>query len=143
MLPKGPPLGRPGLGSHVSNWLGAPHNQSRMQCFRAFFVSAANNGLWNSPVKLDTVARTPPVNPLRKSRRCNRCSSGWHSPGGMEGNYVLPKTTSRLTSTSMGATSSTMSIENEHQRWHGTPDDEPMQQHFPRSRADVDDSAMF
>src|SRR6266568_596455 len=81
MLPKGPPLGRPGLGSHVSNWLGAPHNQSRMQCFCAFFVCAANTGLWNSPVKLDTLASTPPVNPLRKSRRCNRCSSGRHWPG--------------------------------------------------------------
>ena len=45
MLPKGPPLGRPGLGSQVSNWLGAPQSHSRMQCFRAFFVCAANNGL--------------------------------------------------------------------------------------------------
>ena len=45
MLPNGPPLGRPGLGSHVSNWLGAPQSQSRMQCFCAFFVSAAKTGL--------------------------------------------------------------------------------------------------
>src|SRR5690242_18992822 len=65
----GPPLGRPGLGSHVSNWLGAPQSQSRMQRFCAFFVAEANAGFSNKPEKLVRVAMVPPVNPLRKRRR--------------------------------------------------------------------------
>ena len=68
MLPNGPPLGRPGFGSHVSNWLGAPHSQRRMQCFCDFFVSAAKTGFWKRLVKLETVASVLPVKPLRKSR---------------------------------------------------------------------------
>jgi hypothetical protein len=68
-------LGRPGFGSQVSNWLGAPHSQSRMQRFCAFRASAANTGLWKRPEKLVTAAAVPPTRPLRKNRRCNRCSS--------------------------------------------------------------------
>ena len=57
----GPLVGRPGFGYHVSNWLGPPHNHSRMQCFWAFLVSSAKRGLWNSPVKLVALASAPPV----------------------------------------------------------------------------------
>ena len=52
MLPNGPPMGRPGFGSQVSNWLGAPQSQSRMTFFSAFFAAAAKSGLVNRPVKL-------------------------------------------------------------------------------------------
>jgi len=56
MLPNGPPDGRPAFGSHVSNWLGAPHSQSRMTFFSAFFAAAAKIGFVNRPVKLVTAA---------------------------------------------------------------------------------------
>ena len=45
VLPNGPPPGRPGFGSQVSNWLGAPHSQRRMQRFSARFASSARAGL--------------------------------------------------------------------------------------------------
>jgi len=81
MLPNGPPLGRPGLGSQVSNWLGAPHNHSKMHSFCALRVSAAKTELWKSPEKLATAAAPPPTSPLRNNRRCSRCSSVRHCPG--------------------------------------------------------------
>ena len=75
MLPNGPLEGRPGFGSHVSNWLGAPHSQSSKQRLCAFLAAAAKAAFSNNPEKLVTAAAVPPVNPFRNSRRCSRCSS--------------------------------------------------------------------
>lgn len=80
ILLNGPLLGRPGLGSQVSNWLGAPQSHSKMQCFWARFTDAAKAGLWKSPVKLATEATPVAVRPLRKRRRCSTCSSVRHCP---------------------------------------------------------------
>ena len=46
-----PAAGVPGLGSQVSNWLGAPQSQRRMQCFCSFFACSANAGMENSPAE--------------------------------------------------------------------------------------------
>src|SRR5947209_9042241 len=81
MLGKGPLLGRPGLGSHVSNWLGPPHKNSRITFFCARRTVWANNGLVNNPWKLVTAVAPPATRPLRNRRRCNRCSSGTQQPG--------------------------------------------------------------
>ena len=81
MLPNGPPDGRPGFGSQVSNWLGAPHSQRRMTFFSAFFAAAAKAGFVNKPLKLVTAAAPDAARPLRNSRRCSRCSLGVQQPG--------------------------------------------------------------
>src|SRR5439155_10863554 len=81
MLPNGPPDGRPGFGSQVSNWLGAPHSQRRMTFFSAFLAAAAKSGLLNKPEKLVTAAAPDAARPLRNSRRWNRCSLGVQRPG--------------------------------------------------------------
>jgi len=54
MLGNGPLLGRPDLGSHVSNWLGPPHRKSRMTFFCDRRTNSANKGLLKSPWKLVT-----------------------------------------------------------------------------------------
>src|ERR1044071_2662129 len=76
MLPKGPPLGRPGFGSQVSNWLGAPHSHNKSTFFCAFRAASAKTGLVKSPLKLATAVTPEAANPLRNRRRCSRCSSG-------------------------------------------------------------------
>ena len=91
MLPNGPPDGRPGFGSQVSNWLGAPQSHSRMQCFCARFVSAAKTGFLKRPAKLATLATAPPASPFKKRRRCSVCSFVGHCPGAWleEGSFIF------------------------------------------------------
>src|SRR4029450_4537452 len=81
MLPNGPLLGRPGFGSQVSNWLGAPHSQSRITFFCGFSAALVNTGCVNSPVKLVIAAPPEAVRPFKNKRRCKRCSSGVQEPG--------------------------------------------------------------
>ena len=82
MLPNGPLDGRPGFGSHVSNWLGAPHSHNKIHRFPFFFTSSANAGELNNPAKLVTTDPSPAVpTPCRNLRRCRVCSSLRHSPG--------------------------------------------------------------
>src|SRR5579862_3001639 len=76
----GPPVGRPGLGSHVSNWLGAPHNHKSMQCFCFFLASSANAGSEKSPAKLESDTAPAPASPFRNMRRCSVCSGGEQWP---------------------------------------------------------------
>src|SRR4030095_4240916 len=82
MLPNGPLLGRPGFGSQVSNWLGAPHSHSRITFFCAFSAAFAKAGLVKSPVKLVTAVAPVAASPFKNKRRCSRCSSGVQEPGG-------------------------------------------------------------
>ena len=82
MLPNGPLVGRPGFGSHVSNWLGAPHSHSSSTFFCAFCTASAKTGFVNKPVKLVTAAAPDAASPFKKRRRCSRCSSGVQEPGG-------------------------------------------------------------
>src|SRR5882724_9278653 len=77
---KGPPESVPGLGSHVSNWLGAPVNHSRMQCFCSLLACSANVGTENNPAQLPTEIAPAPASPLRNMRRCSVCSGVGHSP---------------------------------------------------------------
>ncbi len=80
MLPNGPPVGRPGFGSHVSNWLGAPQSQSRMQCFCAFFVSCGKDGIVKQP--RETRRTAPARRPRALSEKAadaasaRRCGTG-------------------------------------------------------------------
>src|SRR5258708_2472922 len=76
----GPPESVPGLGSQVSNWLGAPVSQSRMQCFCSFLACSANAGNEKSPAQLPTEIAPAPASPLRNRRRCNVCSGVGHPP---------------------------------------------------------------
>ncbi len=85
MLPNGPLLGRPGLGSQVSNWLGPPHSQSRIIFFCDRRTVSANKGLEKSPWKLVTAVAPEAARPFRKRRRCRRCSSGTQHPGRCSG----------------------------------------------------------
>src|SRR5215207_9229161 len=89
MLPNGPLLGRPGFGSQVSNWLGAPQSQSRMTFFCAFSAAFAKIGLVKRPVKLVTAVAPVAVRPFRKRRRWMRCSSGVQQPGGTGASVIL------------------------------------------------------
>ncbi len=72
--PNGPPEGRPGLESQVSNWLGAPHNQRSMQRLPRLRAESANAGTLNKLRKLATDA-APAMLPCRNNRRCNRWST--------------------------------------------------------------------
>src|SRR5436190_16010374 len=81
ILPNGPLVGRPGLGSQVSNWLGAPQRKSRRTFLSAFRAASAKAWLVNKPPKLATAVAPDAANPLRKRRRCTRCSSGVQRPG--------------------------------------------------------------
>ena len=69
MLLKGPPVVVPGLGSQVSNWLGPPQSQSRMQCFCFFFAISAKAGAPNKPAQL-IEEMAPAESPWRNLRRC-------------------------------------------------------------------------
>ena len=65
---KGPLVGVPGFGSHVSNWLGPPQSQSRMQRFCFRLAVSAKAGLEKRPDQLK-VEMAPAVIPSRKRRR--------------------------------------------------------------------------
>src|SRR3954471_4362178 len=78
----GPPESVPGLGSQVSNWLGAPVSQRRMQCFCCFFASSAKAGSEKSPAQLATETAPVAASPLRNIRRWIVCSGVGHRPGG-------------------------------------------------------------
>ena len=68
MLLKGPPVVVPGLGSQVSNWLGPPQSQRRIQCFCFFLAISAKAGAPKRPAKLiDEIA--PAERPCRNLRR--------------------------------------------------------------------------
>ena len=69
ILLKGPPVGLPGFGSQVSNWLGPPHNHRRIQCFCFFLAVAENAGFEKSPDQLK-VERAPALNPSRNLLLC-------------------------------------------------------------------------
>ena len=66
----GPALIRPGLGSHVSNWLGAPQSHKRMHRLAVRLACWAKAGSEKSPAQLpsDTVPAAP--RPVRNFRRC-------------------------------------------------------------------------
>src|SRR4029450_4949387 len=74
-----PPLGRPGLGSNVSIWLGAPGSQIRITVvaffdFGAVLVSCLGSAFvsWASRfAPLDAIAPMPSMLNDRKSRRPN------------------------------------------------------------------------
>jgi hypothetical protein len=70
MLRNGPAVGRPGFGSHVSNWLGAPQSQSRMQHFCVRFACCAKAGSENKPPQLINERAPAPATPWRNLRRC-------------------------------------------------------------------------
>src|SRR6478735_1649526 len=58
-----------GLGSQVSNWLGAPHNQSRMQCFCWRLACSAKARNENRPLQLKMESAPLATNPCRNGRR--------------------------------------------------------------------------
>ena len=76
MAANGPPVGRPGFGSHVSNWLAPPASQSRMTLLPLALSVSFSAGLakeCTAPMPL--AARPVPAPSVRrKARRLTSCS---------------------------------------------------------------------